>query len=247
MLSYLANFLSSATVILSLLFAASVIHVYKTRELKVLLTSTILFFTATQHLIANLIIFPLEHGILSGQKVQEKTLQEYEYIGVLGCNYREFETLPELDRWPRCSLLRLLKAESLIKTTPNLKIILSAGDFGNWGESFAHKSAKFLVNRGVPADKIRIVPHGFDTESEIAAVASFLGNTNQIALITSASHQYRAQLYFSNHGIDADGIPTDFFSNGELTIEISKPNAAAILKINRALHEYLGIIEALTF
>ncbi|MCG7644882.1 YdcF family protein [Alteromonas sp. Cnat3-28] len=247
MLSYLANFLSSATVILSLLFAASVIHVYKTRKIKVLLISTLFFFIATQQLIANLIIFPLEHGVLSGQKMQGKMLHKYEYIGVLGCNYREFKALPELDRWPRCSLLRLLTAESLIKTTPHLKIILSAGDFGNWGESFAHKSAKFLVNRGVPADKIRIVPHGFDTESEIAAVATFLGNKKQIALITSASHQYRAQLYFSNHGIDAVGIPTDFFSNGELTIEVTRPDMSALLAINRALHEYLGIIEVIAF
>ena len=128
-----------------------------------------------------------------------------------------------------------------------MKIILSAGDFGNWGESFAQKSAEFLIKRGAPVDRIILVNQGFDTESEIAAVASFLGNKNQIALITSASHQYRAQLYFSSHGIDAVGIPTDFFSNGELKIEISKPDAAALLKINRALHEYFGIIEALAF
>lgn len=247
MLSYFANLFSSATVLISLLFAASIIHVYLTRTIKVLLISTTFFFIATQHLTANLIIFPLEHGVLSGQKVQEKALQQYEFIGVLGCNYREFEVLPELDRWPRCSLLRLLTAESLLKSAPNLKIILSAGDFGNWGESFAHKSAKFLINRGIPADKIKVVPQGFDTESEIAAIAKFLGDKRQLALITSASHQYRAQLYFSSHGIDAVGIPTDFFSNGKLTVEVTRPNAGALLVINRALHEYLGIIEVLAF
>ena len=208
--------------------------------------SSICFLFATQSIISDLVIYPLEHGSFSGVKAKQTDKNEFSHIVVLGCNYRNFEKLPELDRWPRCSLLRLLRAINLYQENPQAYIVLTAGDFGNWGESFATKSARFLEDRGIPKSRLVIVSEGHDTKSEVLALAS-LNDAKKIALVTSASHQYRAQYYFAQQNMPVYGFPTDFLSNGSLDFAPHLPEANCLITINRALHEYLGILEALIF
>lgn len=200
-------------------------------------------FLATQPNIAKLLIFPLEHGSLSGKIASSTNIEQARFVSVLACNYHDDPNIPEISRWPRCSLQRLYTAASLIKTNPHLTLIVSAGNFGGWEYSYAEKAKEFLLEHGVPDKKIIVISEGYDTDSETQAIAKSL-NSDTVLVVTSASHQKRAQSYFNKHGITAWGIPTDYLTNSRIDSSLSAPDIYSMLVIKRAMHEYLGLLEA---
>ena len=83
---------------------------------------------------------------------------------------------------------------------------------------------------------------GHDSESEIKAVLTKLP-TNNVTLITSASHIKRARFFFEMCGKSVNSVATDYLSLPSSTLKPSLPSAESLAIIKRAFHEYLGIIE----
>lgn len=163
-----------------------------------------------------------------------------ETVVVLGCYYFDADLLPPYNRWPRCSLQRLLQAIAMYKYKPN-QIVVSGGNLADWPKTLAEYSREFLVQQGIPNKSISVVNNGFNTRSEVSAICEKL-EVEEIALVTSASHQLRATREFQKCGIKVTNIPVDFLTQPNIKFEISLPNADSLKRSERAIHEYLGLI-----
>jgi len=70
---------------------------------------------------------------------------------------------------------------------------------------------------------------------------------DQFLLVTSAVHMPRAMALFKKAGMNPVAAPAGFFDRKEkrrLSPEEFFPNAEALQKSDRAVHEYLGIVWA---
>ncbi|MBR9895075.1 MAG: YdcF family protein [Gammaproteobacteria bacterium] len=199
--------------------------------------SLLLLIVFTQPLIATIIIRPLENVTT----VKDTDTKGESTIVVMACNYRHEETIPFESRWNKCSTDRLLRAIDIHNNTKN-KVIVAGGNFGNWPNAYSHYAKLFLSRFGVNKKHIIEVPMGHDSESEIKAILAKLP-TNNVTLITSASHMKRARFFFEMCEKSVTSVATDYLSLPSSTLEPSLPSAESLAIIKRAFHEYLGIIE----
>tara|TARA_R110000868_G_scaffold151418_3_gene375917 strand:+ start:1772 stop:2524 length:753 start_codon:yes stop_codon:yes gene_type:complete len=162
-------------------------------------------------------------------------------IVVLACNYSEDNKLPFVSRWPNCSLQRNLHAALMYREHP-LPIFLAGDILGSKDkEPQASHNKYFFEQLGVDSADIFIIPKGVNTETEVNALASIL-NGRHISLVTSASHLPRAVFYFEENNIQTLPIPVEHFSRIDIEPMLGLPNATALYRSERAIHEYLGLI-----
>jgi uncharacterized SAM-binding protein YcdF (DUF218 family) len=161
-------------------------------------------------------------------------------IVVLACNHFEDDELPIVSRWPNCSLQRNLHAALMykIKSKP---IFLAGGVLSDKDlYSQAHHNKAFLEFMGVASNDIFTSEIGFNTETEVAALATLLG-TKHISLVTSASHLPRAVRYFEELNIKVLPIPVEHLSRKRVEPVFDLPSASNLYRSERAIHEYLGL------
>lgn len=197
----------------------------------------VLIALVTQPGVATLIIRPLE----SISAVKQTDTKEASTIIVMACNYRHETGIPFESRWNKCSSDRLLRAIDIhFRTGDN--IMVGGGNFGEWPQSYAYYANIFLLKFGVDIKNISVVPQGYDSESEIQAILSNLATQN-VTLVTSASHMKRARFFFDMCGKTVIPESTDYLARPSSTLELSLPSSESLAIIKRALHEYLGIAE----
>jgi uncharacterized SAM-binding protein YcdF (DUF218 family) len=173
--------------------------------------------------------------------LQSDAWKKTDAIVVLACNYFEDDDLPFVSRWPNCSLQRNLHAALMYKIHP-MPIYLAGGVLGKKDKfSQASHNKAFFELMGVDGADVFITPKGFNTETEVAELASLLKD-KQISLVTSASHLPRAVRYFEEHNIKVLPIPVEHLSRRKIEPMINLPNATSLYRSERALHEYLGLI-----
>ena len=118
-------------------------------------------------------------------------------------------------------------------------IIISSG-YSRKGESEASKTAKLLLESGIPKNNIYMQGKAKDTKEEAIAVKKYLKGKAFI-LVTSAYHMPRAMLLFKKEGLDPIPAPTDFDDKTQST-SLSFFSAKYLFKTQRALHEYIGLL-----
>ena len=174
-------------------------------------------------------------------KLPSQQWQHSDAIVVMAYYYFEDNQLPEISRWPDSSLQRNLQAALMYKTH-QMPIYLAGGILGPDNKvAIAEHNKQFLIMMGVKEADIHTVPQGYNTESELAALAPQLKG-KKIALITSASHLPRTTNYFEYFGLDYLAIPVDHLSKITIKPMIDLPNARALYRSERAIHEYLGLL-----
>jgi len=115
--------------------------------------------------------------------------------------------------------------------------IITSGYPGSGAIPEALKSAKKLIELGIPQKDILMQSEPRDTEEEAINIKNIVGN-EQFILITAAYHMPRAMQLFKKHGLNPIAAPTHFLvTNSKLT---SFPSGSYLKKTEIAFHEYLG-------
>jgi len=103
---------------------------------------------------------------------------------------------------------RVWYAARLFKLNVAPRIILSGGpEEGPWSEAAAMRV--FLIDLGVPSDKIVLESRSINTIGNIREVKAIVGAA-QVALVTSGYHMPRAMRLARVAGLKAQAFPTDW-------------------------------------
>ena len=99
---------------------------------------------------------------------------------------------------------------------------------------------------GVKPEDIVVEKKAADTKDHVIYVKEIVGS-DKVILVTSASHMPRAMALFRKHGMEPVPAPTDYMVNsreGGLTPGVFFPGADSLEKVERVVHEYLGMVWA---
>ena len=217
----ISAFLMPLSIGLFLLFAG-VYYLFKNnlKKAKLFVMFGVFWISLVSHVsFANFLLYPLESAYPKLKTIP----QDIEYVLLLGG-----------DRTKRA--WEVLK---LFHKNPNLNIIVS-GYEGRGKVPEAIKTAKQLVNSGVPKNKIIINTKPKDTIEEAKKIKKML-KTKKFILITSAYHMKRAMIIFKSFGLNPIPAPTDFLIKDSDKL-LSMPSGRGLIKSEIAWHEYLGIL-----
>jgi uncharacterized SAM-binding protein YcdF (DUF218 family) len=165
------------------------------------------------------------------------------WVVVLGGGKSEDDDLAPVHKLSEPSLVRLAEGIRLQRLLPESQLILSGGSSG-MTTSEAEVLGAAGVSLGAPRDHMVLESQSWDTIDEVRALRVLLGQ-NRFVLVTSAMHMSRAMAMFRKAGMSPIAAPTDYLASGEDSDMLGWfPHAGAGQMIERALHEYLGLLWA---
>jgi uncharacterized SAM-binding protein YcdF (DUF218 family) len=164
------------------------------------------------------------------------------WIVVLGGGATADVDLPVTSRLSSASLARLTEAVRLYRMLPGSRLILSGGAvYGHAPESDALAEAAGIM--GVPARDLLLENRSRDTEEQALLLKTTVGNS-PFLLVTSAYHMPRSVAIFRKQGMAPIPAPAAFMAqtpqHSDPTLHL--PRASELLRSERALHEYLGLL-----
>jgi len=186
---------------------------------------------------ADLITKPLENSF----EPFDIQSSEVQYIVVLGNGHVSDPRLPATGHINSTSLARLVEGIRIYNANKHAKLV-----FSGWGDidvvSNAHAVANVALALGIPSENIIIEPEPRDTYEEALKIKNIIGD-ERFALVTSATHMYRAMAIFNHQGLFPIAAPANYYvkSRANRSQEL-KFNALNIKKTEVAIHEYLGIL-----
>lgn len=152
-------------------------------------------------------------GILFGLMVSVRSEYDHKI-------YRDVQQLPEesaavvlgasvyRDRTPSDALEDRLDAAVRAWRADKAEIIILSGDDGRYAQEEVQSMLNYLVNRGIPRDKIVIDGNNARTFDSCYRLKNEL-NRNEVVLITQEFHLPRALYLCNKMGLDAWGLPAD--------------------------------------
>ncbi len=172
---------------------------------------------------------------------------EAPWIVVLGSGHRTDARYPPTTHLSQASLGRVVEGVRLHAQLPGSRLL-----FTGWGgsdpRSSAQASGEAARALGVDPDRIEVEPGPRDTREEAAAVAARLrregGGSPPLLLVTSGSHMPRALLHFQREGLHPLPAPTDIHTLRREGRGRLLPSAGNYQKVERATHEFLGLLWA---
>lgn len=210
---------------------------------KLVCASLIWILIWSQPYAADLLLYPLERS-QKVKRLQYKNQGTPDYIFVLACYYNTEGDLPNISRWPDCSLQRLVQTVMLYEQTKS-KIIVTGGRFlENQDISYSQKAKSFLITLGVPEDKIITTDKGTDTHGEISSISQLVTN-RKLLVVTSATHVLRVSNELDNVTASVAFFAVDYHSGGELTPYLRMPSLSALVASRSAIYEYLALVKQL--
>ncbi len=157
------------------------------------------------------------------------------YIAVLGGFGNEDPRLPITSHISPDLMVRLIEGIRLYRELPGSKLILSGGKESAGGMT---RIARVL---GVPAEDLMQLSDPRDTEEESRQIAPMVGS-QQMILVTSASHMPRAMGLFHKRGLRPIPAPTDYMApEHRWETDDIFPDAYNLFKSQVAFYEYLGL------
>ena len=161
------------------------------------------------------------------------------WIVILGGGNVEDSALPPLQQLSPASASRLGEGLRLHRLFPEAKLLLSGGTV------HSRTLASAAQSLGEPRDRMELVPDVRDTEDEARAAHALLGQ-QRFVLVTSATHMPRAMALFRKAGMNPIPAPADYLGDNEpwsvRHLLNLFPHAYAAVLVERALHEYLGLV-----
>ncbi len=154
---------------------------------------TVCFIGAVAAFAAGLGVFFSVNMILSAEKPLEKT----EAVIILGCQVRGEEPSAMLKN-------RLDAALDVLRENPAAVCIASGGKGDNENISEAECMRRYLIANGIEDERIYVEDKSESTEENIAfsrEILENLGISDNIMIVTSEFHQYRAAVYSAKNGL----------------------------------------------
>lgn len=127
----------------------------------------------------------------------EKPLEKTEAVIILGCQVRGEEPSAMLKN-------RLDAALDVLRENPEAVCIASGGKGDNENISEAECMRRYLIANGIEDERIIIEDKSASTEENLAFSREILGNlgiSDNIMIVTSEFHQYRASVYAKKNGL----------------------------------------------
>lgn len=112
------------------------------------------------------------------------------------------------DGQPSAFLAARLEIARQLLADGKVKAILVSGDHGQWTYDEPGAMQSWLVDRGVPADRVVLDHAGFDTYDSCVRANKIFG-VHQAIVVTQAFHLPRAVTLCREQGIDATGVGDD--------------------------------------
>jgi uncharacterized SAM-binding protein YcdF (DUF218 family) len=163
-----------------------------------------------------------------------------DYVVVLGSGYMPRDSIPITAALDQSGLVRIVEGIQLMRRLGIGKLVLSGGAPPGQGRP-ALGYAELARGLGVPESSLLILDEPKNTTDEARAVRDLLGDASFI-LVTSAVHMSRAVRLMQRVGAHPIRAPT-----GQLVVDSRflwknlLPNSGGLLKVETALHEYLGL------
>lgn len=109
----------------------------------------------------------------------------------------------------------------------------------------AHAMLQFLIDLGVPEDRVLLETRSGTTRENALETAGLLEarGIERVLLVTSAEHMRRAEATFRAAGVSVVPAPTDYevLAAPERTLLDYLPDAQSLAASSEALREYLGL------
>jgi uncharacterized SAM-binding protein YcdF (DUF218 family) len=163
------------------------------------------------------------------------------YVVVLGGGYAPRDGVPVTAALNADSLARIVEGVRLALRLTDARLIVSGGAPAGQSAS-ARGYAEIARALGIPQASLVVLDTALDTRAEARSVAAVVGAAPFI-LVTSAYHMPRAMLEMQHAGLAPIAAPT-----GQLVESLNAtdprawlPTSAGLRKVERALHEYVGL------
>ena len=209
--------------------------------------SVIFFYLISIQVTSTYLSASLETQYPSYQKNDNENL---DYVLVLGSSHISDETQPISSLLSSAGLMRLTEGIRVYRLNPGSKLLLSGYSFG---DEISHAEAlkRVASHFGVPERDMILQGQVKDTQEE-ATYWTRLAKGKKMALVTSASHMPRSMYLFNNIMMNNNAVlkiipaPTDYMSHqgGQLMWKDWFPSGRNIYNVERAWHEYLGLLWA---
>jgi uncharacterized SAM-binding protein YcdF (DUF218 family) len=164
------------------------------------------------------------------------------WIVVLGNGVADEPGLPANSRLYNGSLVRLIEGLRIHKALPGTKLILSGG-LGPKNATEADAMARTAMSLGIDRRKLVLDSGSRDTEDQARMIKRVVGS-DPFILVTSASHMPRAVALTKKLGLKPIPSPADYKVRKD-TEPLGPagffPNSTNIMKMELAMHEYLGM------
>jgi uncharacterized SAM-binding protein YcdF (DUF218 family) len=161
------------------------------------------------------------------------------WIVVLGSGYSTKRDVPANGRLDAAALVRLVEGIRLYRALPGCRLVFSGGAAFD-GVAQAEVMAEAARSLGVPSVDMVLESTSGDTQDEARLVHDIV-HDDRLILVTSASHMPRSMRLFEKQGMRPIAAPAGFWSDRNTPL----PSSQNILHIDRAGHEYVGMLWAL--
>jgi len=170
----------------------------------------------------------------------EESNSSIKYIHVLGNGHTTDMMQPLSSKLSNAGTKRVLEGVLIAKTHPEAKLVFT-GYKGKTDISNAQMNAELAIALGVPKSQLIINGKPKDTKEEALFLASFAKPSQNIVLVTSATHMPRAMRLFEKEGIHPIAAPTAYYKE-RIDTYWSAPHPYYFFLTQTAWHEYLGIL-----
>jgi uncharacterized SAM-binding protein YcdF (DUF218 family) len=163
------------------------------------------------------------------------------YVVVLGSSYAPHDGVPLTAALDADGLARVVEAVRLARHLQEARLLVSGG--APPGQSApALGYAELARQLGIGERSLLVLDTALDTATEARAIAALVG-TAPFILVTSAYHMPRAVLELRRAGAEPIAAPTGQLVGGSNSSDLRAwlPNSSALRKVERALHEYIGL------
>lgn len=167
---------------------------------------------------------------------------DVKWVVVLGGGHISDPKLPANDQLSSSSLARLVEGIRIHKKLKNSRLILSGGRVFDSAPE-AYTMAKAAVSLGIDASDLIQESMSKDTKDQAMHIKKIVEGERFI-LVTSAYHIPRSIALFKKHGMNPIPGPTDYLTKerqGGISPGMFSPCADELRKVERAVHEYLGL------
>jgi uncharacterized SAM-binding protein YcdF (DUF218 family) len=189
--------------------------------------------------IAEALLISLEYEYPALKSVQ--SFSHIEYVVVLGGGKSSDERLPSTTQLSGSSIARLIEGIRIHRQIAGSRLILAGGAVYDPVPE-AQVMAEAAIALGVEADSLVLEAVSKDTQDQAANIREIVGNAPFI-MVTSASHMRRAAGMFRKQGLQPIPAPADYWVKNDRAVSPADffPSPDNLRKLQRAVHEYVGI------
>ncbi len=209
-------------------------------------TSLVLMYLLGLGPVSKMLIRPLEEKFpIFDAQAESVAAHPPKFVVVLGGEYRRANGYPLSSRLGTESTARVLEAVRVQGLLPDSTLIVTAGDRvegEDKRETAADGMAELARMMGVGERQLLLERDSRDTAEHPLKIQPLIGDVRRVVVVTSAMHMPRAMALFEKQGYDALAAPAGVvpaspgWEFGDFI-----PSAGSYLRLDAAVHEYLGI------